>query len=64
VRHKMLDLVGDLALIGLPLLGHVIADRAGHALHTQLVAKVARDASAWEISRATRGAPVETAVAR
>jgi UDP-3-O-[3-hydroxymyristoyl] N-acetylglucosamine deacetylase len=54
VRHKMLDLVGDLALFGLPVLGHVIADRAGHALHTQLVAKVARDSSAWEIRAAER----------
>jgi len=50
VRHKMLDLVGDLALFGLHVHGHVIADRAGHALHTQLVAKVVRDESAWEIT--------------
>ncbi|MBK6313488.1 MAG: UDP-3-O-acyl-N-acetylglucosamine deacetylase [Blastocatellia bacterium] len=49
VRHKMIDIVGDLALFGMPILGHVIADRAGHALHTQLVAKVVRDESAWEI---------------
>lgn len=49
VRHKMIDIVGDLALFGMPVLGHVIADRAGHALHTQLVAKVARDESAWMI---------------
>ncbi|MGH9660816.1 MAG: UDP-3-O-acyl-N-acetylglucosamine deacetylase, partial [Bryobacteraceae bacterium] len=32
-RHKALDLIGDLALIGKPLLGHVIAERAGHAMH-------------------------------
>lgn len=49
VRHKMIDIVGDLALFGMPVLGHVIADRAGHALHTQLVAKVVRDEAAWEI---------------
>jgi UDP-3-O-[3-hydroxymyristoyl] N-acetylglucosamine deacetylase len=54
VRHKMIDIVGDLALFGLPVLGHVIADRAGHALHTQLVAKVARDEEAWEICPASR----------
>ena len=36
-RHKVLDLIGDLALIGKPLLGHVIAERAGHAMHTALV---------------------------
>ncbi len=49
VRHKMIDIVGDLALFGMPVLGHVVADRAGHALHTQLVAKVVRDEAAWEI---------------
>jgi UDP-3-O-[3-hydroxymyristoyl] N-acetylglucosamine deacetylase len=40
-RHKALDLIGDLALIGRPLLGHVIAERAGHAMHTALVARAA-----------------------
>jgi UDP-3-O-[3-hydroxymyristoyl] N-acetylglucosamine deacetylase len=59
VRHKMIDIVGDLALFGLPVLGHVIADRAGHALHTQLVAKVVRDESAWSICPAERRAYVE-----
>src|SRR5271168_2247647 len=39
-RHKALDLIGDLALIGKPLLGHVIAERAGHAMHTALVARI------------------------
>ena len=42
-RHKALDLIGDLALIGRPLLGHVIAERAGHAMHTALVAKIMSD---------------------
>ena len=37
VRHKILDLVGDLALLGKPILGKVVADRAGHAMHTALV---------------------------
>jgi len=49
VRHKMIDIVGDLALFGMPVLGHVIADRAGHALHTQLVAKVVHDTSVWSV---------------
>ena len=39
-RHKALDLIGDLALIGRPLLGHVIAERAGHAMHAALVARI------------------------
>jgi UDP-3-O-[3-hydroxymyristoyl] N-acetylglucosamine deacetylase len=36
VRHKVLDLIGDLALVGRPVLGHVIAHRAGHAMHAAL----------------------------
>ncbi len=48
-RHKTLDLIGDLALIGKPLLGHVIAERAGHAMHVALVAKIMSDASLYEV---------------
>jgi UDP-3-O-[3-hydroxymyristoyl] N-acetylglucosamine deacetylase len=48
-RHKALDLIGDLALIGMPLLGHVIAERAGHAMHTALVARIMSDPSLYEI---------------
>jgi UDP-3-O-[3-hydroxymyristoyl] N-acetylglucosamine deacetylase len=48
-RHKVLDLIGDLALIGRPLLGHVIAERAGHAMHAALVAKIMSDPSLYEI---------------
>jgi UDP-3-O-[3-hydroxymyristoyl] N-acetylglucosamine deacetylase len=47
-RHKALDLIGDLALIGKPLLGHVIAERAGHAMHTALVAKIMSDPTLYE----------------
>src|SRR3989442_10040358 len=48
-RHKALDLIGDLALIGKPLLGHVIAQRAGHAMHAALVARIMSDPSLYEI---------------
>jgi UDP-3-O-[3-hydroxymyristoyl] N-acetylglucosamine deacetylase len=48
-RHKALDLIGDLALIGKPLLGHVIAERAGHAMHTALVSRIMSDPSLYEI---------------
>jgi len=48
-RHKALDLIGDLALIGKPLLGHVIAERAGHGLHVALVSKIMADKSLYEI---------------
>ena len=47
-RHKALDLIGDLALLGRPLLGHVIAERAGHAMHTALVSRILRDKTLWE----------------
>lgn len=48
-RHKALDLIGDLALVGRPLLGHVIAERAGHAMHVALVARIMSDPSLYEI---------------
>ncbi|MFQ5694473.1 MAG: UDP-3-O-acyl-N-acetylglucosamine deacetylase [Terriglobia bacterium] len=46
-RHKALDLIGDLALLGRPLVGRVVACRAGHALHTALVLKLLRARTAW-----------------
>ncbi len=48
VRHKALDLVGDLALLGRQVLGTIVADRAGHAMHTALVSRLLRDPSLWE----------------
>ena len=48
-RHKVLDLIGDLALIGKPLLGHVIAERAGHAMHTALVSRIMADPTLYEV---------------
>jgi len=48
VRHKALDLIGDLALIGKPLKATVVAHKAGHALHTQLVTRLLADPSLWE----------------
>jgi UDP-3-O-[3-hydroxymyristoyl] N-acetylglucosamine deacetylase len=48
VRHKVLDLVGDLALLGKPILGKIVADRAGHAMHTALVSRILRDKTLWE----------------
>src|SRR5499433_3833558 len=47
VRHKVLDLIGDLALLGKQVIGHIVADRAGHAMHTALVARLLRDRSLW-----------------
>ena len=55
-RHKALDLIGDLALAGLPLLGRVEARKAGHALHTQLVSKLLSDPSSWKVTTQEHGA--------
>ena len=49
VRHKVLDLLGDLALLGRPIHGKITANRAGHALHSQLVAAILREEEAWEL---------------
>ena len=49
VRHKALDLIGDLALLGLPLQGHVQAMRSGHALHQALVAQIRANPDCWTV---------------
>jgi UDP-3-O-[3-hydroxymyristoyl] N-acetylglucosamine deacetylase len=49
VRHKILDAVGDLSLIGMPILGHFSAHKSGHALNHALVRKVLSDESAFEV---------------
>jgi len=51
VRHKILDLIGDLALAGRRIEGHVVAERAGHAMHTALVSRLLKDRAAWELAR-------------
>jgi UDP-3-O-[3-hydroxymyristoyl] N-acetylglucosamine deacetylase len=53
VRHKALDLIGDLALAGRPLLGRVEAHKAGHALHTRLVTKLLANHSLWTETTST-----------
>jgi len=49
VRHKILDIVGDLALLGMPILGKVTAERSGHIMHAGLMSKLLRMRSAWDI---------------
>jgi UDP-3-O-[3-hydroxymyristoyl] N-acetylglucosamine deacetylase len=46
----VLDLIGDLALAGRRIQGRVIAERAGHAMHTALVQRLLRDRSAWDLA--------------
>ena len=47
VRHKMLDAIGDLALIGHPIRGHLVVHRGGHALHTAFACELLRQTDAW-----------------
>lgn len=63
-RHKALDLIGDLALAGLPLLARVEAHKAGHALHTQLVSRLLSDSSLWVITTEEPARPSVSAPAR
>jgi UDP-3-O-[3-hydroxymyristoyl] N-acetylglucosamine deacetylase len=48
VRHKILDVVGDLALVGYPIVGHLVVHRGGHALHTALAAEILRQRECWQ----------------
>jgi UDP-3-O-[3-hydroxymyristoyl] N-acetylglucosamine deacetylase len=69
VRHKVLDLIGDLALAGKRIQGKVVAMRAGHAMHTALVSRLMKDRSAWDLAyapnsvSAAKAAEVEQMVA-
>jgi len=47
VRHKVLDLIGDFSLLGMPFIGHLIAERSGHALHTRLVEQILEQPEKW-----------------
>lgn len=49
VRHKILDLLGDLVLLGKPLHAHVVATRAGHEIHTKLVQSILKSKNSWEL---------------
>jgi len=49
VRHKILDIIGDVALLGMPLQGKVTAEKSGHSVHAQLLTKLLKTEHAWEI---------------
>ena len=57
VRHKILDAIGDLALVGYPVVGHLVAHRAGHALHTEFALRVLEDTEAWRLVEAPHDVP-------
>ncbi len=48
IRHKVLDVIGDMALLGTPVFGHVIADRSGHSLHLGLMQTIVDNPDCWE----------------
>ena len=58
VRHKMLDLIGDLALVGHPVVGHFVVHRGGHALHTEFASQILAEPDAWQLVEDPGGAPV------
>jgi UDP-3-O-[3-hydroxymyristoyl] N-acetylglucosamine deacetylase len=49
VRHKILDAIGDLSLVGYPIIGHLVAHRAGHALHTAFAKRILEERDAWKV---------------
>jgi UDP-3-O-[3-hydroxymyristoyl] N-acetylglucosamine deacetylase len=58
VRHKILDAIGDLGLVGYPLLGTVVVERGGHALHTALAARLLAERDAWQLVEVPASAQV------
>ena len=57
VRHKILDVIGDLSLVGYPVIGHLVAHRGGHALHTAFAARILEEVDAWKIVEGDAVAP-------
>ena len=53
VRHKILDLIGDFSLLGLPFIGHIIAERSGHAIHTRLAQQILNRPDSWVVLNAS-----------
>jgi len=62
VRHKLLDLLGDISLTGYPIIGHFHAERAGHAIHTALAELIARQRANYQICTALELELAEEAV--
>ena len=64
VRHKVLDLIGDLALAGRRIEGHVVAERAGHAMHTALVSRLIKDRCTWELAHVPVASALDEEIAK
>ena len=63
VRHKILDAIGDLALLGSPVIGHLVAHRGGHELHAAFAEQFLRDTDAWRLVESSANADVAAAAA-
>jgi len=57
VRHKMLDLLGDMSLLGSPIRGHLVAFKGGHRLHLALVDQILRSPEAWTLGSGRQSLP-------
>src|SRR6187455_2203698 len=69
VRHKILDVIGDLSLVGHPVIGHLVAHRGGHALHTAFAARILEETDAWRLvetpeAGAVMGVPIGVPAAK
>src|SRR5205085_8486706 len=62
VRHKILDAIGDLSLVGYPVIGHLVAHRAGHALHTEFATKILEETHAWRLVDASETVAIPVAL--
>jgi UDP-3-O-[3-hydroxymyristoyl] N-acetylglucosamine deacetylase len=60
VRHKILDLVGDFALVGHSVVAHAVVHRGGHALHTAMAAQLLQESDAWQLVEEPSAMPVAT----
>jgi UDP-3-O-[3-hydroxymyristoyl] N-acetylglucosamine deacetylase len=57
VRHKILDLIGDLSLVGHPVVAHAVVTRGGHALHTAMASQLLAEPDAWQLVEAPSDVP-------
>lgn len=60
VKHKVLDAIGDLFLVGMPIIGHLIARKSGHRLNNLLMRKLIADKEAWAISHFEKRSKIES----
>jgi UDP-3-O-[3-hydroxymyristoyl] N-acetylglucosamine deacetylase len=64
VRHKILDVIGDLSLVGHPVIGHLVAHRGGHGLHTAFAAKILEERDSWRVVETPAGVPAGVMAAK